>query len=320
MSRIVSSRNIYLDSSNGIKGKGDNFELFLPSMAFTVKDGQYLRFTVQSLLGYKNWTNIHDYNSYFRLKLLKSDGTETLILLNLTHLTHNNVQSLADDFLTVVINAINNQGFPTSNQVNATVNDLNNSRGHNKQIKGSMTVSADNNGVTLTGVKFLFYRVNGIGDNSYFQDVHLILGGRPNTSLNTAINGMYTSINQGTLSISSLFPAQLSTLTHVFLRSSLVTDHFQNHHFDSSKSAHDNYLIESTIMCKAPVHDEFFSFDSYEGHGSGYFVNCASKSITNIIFNLTTDKDQILPQLQDQNIYGGLSCQLVLRCDVIATE
>ena len=114
---------------------------------------------------------------------------------------------------------------------------------------------------------------------------------------------------------------QRTTMSHVYLRSSLITDSYQNHHFDSGASAHDNYLISSTILCKAPIHDEFFSFDDMNSQGTGYLVNVSNKSLTNIRFDLTTDKSTPLPVIDAQQAtIGNCNAQIVIRMDVLQTR
>ena len=47
--QILKSKNIYLDSRSGIKGKGDNFQVYLPGNSFTVKDCVGVSFKSASL-------------------------------------------------------------------------------------------------------------------------------------------------------------------------------------------------------------------------------------------------------------------------------
>jgi len=340
MSTILSSRNLYIDSSFGVKGSPDEFELYLPDSAFTVKDGQYIRFTVQNLLGYKMFPNVNASNKYFVLQLIThipDDPNFGEVVyteqLSLDELSHNNVISLAKDFHNKIKQKLIELDFGNTNSNQTQDNFYMTSEnsfdaGHNNIFKATLGINPKTNGEIIKSIAIFFHRVPG-NTETLLQDTHLLLGGITNNNIDNVHNCMSTSIyvpgnddidnsrfvnlSERRIDIQGFFPMQTKTLTHVYLRSNLVNDSYQNHHFDSSKNIHDNFVTESTILCKAPIHDEFFSFDEYSGHASGYFVNCSSRSITSIRFNLTDDKDRPLPSSPNQ------SCQLVLRCDVIGS-
>ena len=94
---------------------------------------------------------------------------------------------------------------------------------------------------TLTDLKIFFYRISG---TTTLYDTHNLLGGRVNADINGVVEGLNVNLNGQTLSITSFYPMQRTTMSHIYLRSSLITDSYQNHHFDSGASAHDNYIYK----------------------------------------------------------------------------
>ena len=314
MSDVIYTRNLYLDSSSGVKGNGRNFEIYVPSHGFTVKENEYMRFTVQSMLGYKNWTNINESNDRFVLKFT-CNGIQYTDALTLTHYNHPNIKTLADDFANKIsAQILARAGVAVQNPVNGTVSENDTDNPHDKKLSVSMTVPA-----TVTALDVLFYRV--AGDVNNLHDTHLLLGGRVNETTAGAISGLNVALNGQSLAIASFYPMQKTTMTHVYLRSSLTTDNYQNHHFDMGAAKHDNFLIESTVLCKAPIHDEFFSYDDMNSQGTGFLVNAAQKSLTYMQFSLTTDKDLPLPVTDNQQpISGNTSVQICIRMDVLRAQ
>lgn len=313
--KVVATRNLYLSSDSGVRGSGTDFELYLPSHGFTVPDGQFMRFTVQSLVGYKNFTDVNatNCNCYFQTTV---SGTTTQTILALTKTNHPNTKTLAADFATKLKTVIDTDtSTSTTTITNNTVAEDDNTQANDRKMNLSFT----NVPITLTDLKVYFYRV--AGNPQYLYDTHLLLGGKSNDNVLGTIQGLnIQGVGTNTLTVKSFYPLQRTTMSHVYLRSSLITDSYQNHHFDAAASAHDNYLIQSTILCKAPIHREFFAYDDMNSQGTGYLVNVNNKSLTNISFKLTTDKDFDLPIETDQATLGNASVQLVLRMDVLEAE
>ncbi len=359
MSNILQSKNLYIDSSFGVKGTGDDFEIYLPALPFTVGDRQYLRCTVQSMLGYKNFTDVNVHNGVFIYEIYDANGvnffnqtsdSDTVhvggsTLCELPFKNHSNIQTIVKDFGATIISNLTNLGFEVTNKTVVTQSE-NTSDANDKKCNLHFDVKPGTTNFEIAEMKVFFFRAphdktasdpnDALRDDDplletagltwHFNDVHLLMGGKviQVSGYENFINCMDTKVDDITdakrITIKSFYPMQRTTQTHVFLRSSLVNDSFQNHHFDSSHTRHENLITESTILCKAPIHDEFFSYDEYTGHASGYFVNCSSRSVTSIRFKLTDDKDRSIPCIdKHQKLNGNLSCQLVLRFDVIGT-
>jgi len=311
--KTVNTSNIYLSSETGVKGSGTDFEVYLPAHGFTVKDGQFMRLTVQSMLGGKRFTDVNEYNSKFYASVYDSQGDGSYsapVLCELSHTNHRNLESLGLDFGEVLVAKLNEADVT----LGATL------FSNNTEINTGTTKYDSKISVTITLPQYKKVLVTFVRDLTLNEmwDTHLLLGGKANgqtQSMNISdpveVGGGGGVFHQ---TITSHFPAQTHTINHVYLRSSLVTDSHQNHHFDSSNYSHDGHIIGSTIMCKAAVHPGYFSFDDMNSKDTGYSINIGNRSLTYINFKLTTDKDQPLPNADAHFV------ELVLRLDILQEE
>jgi len=333
--KTVHTSNIYLSSDTGVKGTGTDFEVFLPAEGFTVKDGQSMRLTVQSMLGAKRFTDVNEYNNKFYIRKQPSEGADwdAEDVVYLTPTNHPDHHSLAEDFarqitLKCYANAATGTTRANRNVTSDTISGADFAGG--ASFDGKINVDVDIG--TVHAIKVYFRRYFSDQDNT-LVDTHLLLGGSNvdttkhyETDITKVEDGMEISdyadattengveVRGRTVKIKSIFPAVLRTMTHVYLRSSLVTDNHQNHHFDSSKYLYDGHVVGSDIMCKAPIHPDYFSFDDMNSEKTGYLVNIANRSITYLRFVLTTDKDQPLPNA------AAHSVELVLRFDILEQD
>ncbi len=80
MESIVSSRNLYIDSSADV-GSGDNFTLQLGPHQLHAGDGKLLRLTLMSFDMYRNFYGVNVNNSKATLSAVTSGGTSTANLV-----------------------------------------------------------------------------------------------------------------------------------------------------------------------------------------------------------------------------------------------
>ena len=333
---LVSSRNVYLDSTMGVQGNGRDCTVHFPSNAFTVDDGQMMRVTLQSFHQYKQWYNINSTNNTFYTSV---DGGTTKNSVSLESKDYENYTDLAAEFATKVAQCflasyqgtavasltVSGTPFPTGNVLPGNTSN----RVFSCNLLAKDAGGAAVNLSTISGKSnptILFHQYTGNADATLFQDTHELLGGKATRSLDAVpVNGMTIAFGNsaGTndaMSIVGFFPMQRSTIDHVYLRSSLITDNFQNHHFDSANATHDFHLISSDILAKLTVHDEFVSFSDLNSQGSGFFVNLANKQLTNATFRITDDKDRLVPLVgtnESQAVRGNFHFNMVLRFDVL---
>ena len=64
---IVSSRNLFIDSSSNIAGEGDNFVLEMSNHTLSASDGQVLRLTLVNFNMYNNTYEVNDSNNHVKV-------------------------------------------------------------------------------------------------------------------------------------------------------------------------------------------------------------------------------------------------------------
>ena len=68
MAHMISSRNLFIDTSAGLNGsQGDNITLQLGAHSINAASGQQLKLTLSYFSMYKNWYSINSNNSKVRL-------------------------------------------------------------------------------------------------------------------------------------------------------------------------------------------------------------------------------------------------------------
>ena len=330
---VISSRNVYIDSDRGVQGDGKHFTLHFPSNAFTVGDGQMMRVTLQSFSMYKNFYNVNDTNRHFKVVV-----GNTTVAGALTAKDYKDYGAIATDFAEQLRAALHS-AFNTEDSTNyAALSIFANSvepaadvvPGDTSTRKFSVSYIATRNDgsaydmstlFSTSTIKVLFEQDVATGGTS-FQDTHELLGGKVSTP-GATVGGLQIAFqnSSGTndkLVITGYYPMQRSTMEHVYLRSTLITDNYQNHHFDSSLTLHDSHLTSSDILAKLAVYDEFVVYSDMNSSGTGFFVNLPNKSLTSATFRLTDDKDRTLPLVgTDQASLGNVSVNMVLRFDVL---
>ena len=123
---VVSSRNLFIDSSNNIAGEGDNFVLELSGHTLSAGDGQVLRLTLLNFNMYNNTYEVNDSNNQIRV------------------VCESNSQSLDFDFR-----------LPVRNYPNLTTLSREFQHEFKDAIVGQLRVATGNNGLTaeISGIK-----------------------------------------------------------------------------------------------------------------------------------------------------------------------
>ena len=94
---IVSSRNLFIDSSNNISGQGDNFVLELSGHTIFAGDGQILRLTLLNFNMYNNTYEVNDSNNLVKGSINVNSIT-TDFDFRLTVRNYPNLNTLAREF------------------------------------------------------------------------------------------------------------------------------------------------------------------------------------------------------------------------------
>ena len=97
MHEVLSSRNLFLDSSDGV-GQGDNFTLELSQDSITAGDGQQLKLTLMNFNMYTNFYHVNATNNRIVLRTESSAGGVRTTTLTLTPKNYATLGEIALEF------------------------------------------------------------------------------------------------------------------------------------------------------------------------------------------------------------------------------
>ena len=315
----LESRNLFINSSSAVKGDGSQFEIYLPSHDFTIKDGQFMRLSVESILGAKNFTNVNSTNSKLTINLTEDrSGTDHFhsYTFNLTHTNHPNVKTLADYApqqmvyaIQALDTAITSGDMSAISYTNQTVSENDQDVPTDKKLKGTLT----NVPYSITSMNVRFTQETGGQMLGNYNDTHLLLGGRKNVD-----DGLVFVRDGANFSVQSYYPMQLATIHNVYLHTNLTNTNYANKAQEAAYITNlDTHATHSTVIGIATVHDEYYSYSDHTSTTSGYYINLVDRSVSQMKFWLSTHSGVASPVVGDQqNTNGNSSVEIVLRLDV----
>ena len=332
MEKVIESHNIFIDSSCANKesnSRGDSFELHLNTQSIDADRGQFIRLTLNDFTCYKTWTNVNANNSVF---VMSVNGGTTVSKNAITKQNYEVLHDLADEFSSVVSTQLlsdaqaNGSSATTAVVSNLTPDNQSGINGTTDNIVSFKVTFNAPHTLTLADIKIQFFEEEG--------DIYALLGGNriygstPSTENSVVISGTTTEIT-----VQCLYPAQRSTTSHIFLRTSLTTGATetaslsQETNIDNASEA--SY---SNILAKIPVNSEFCNFTANTGRE--YFIDLRQKHLNNIRLYLTDQHNRRIGRRPaqgslktaagydninaiEQSTLGNLSFSCVLRTEVI---
>ena len=342
---IVRSHNILVDTDRGEPSstavKGDKFELDLNSEGIHLDEGQYLRLTLNNFEMYKTWTNVNDNNRLTQLFFGEDVGDPAVteyskVALNLDPKNYEFVNDIAVEF---------------SNKFKAAVDYKYGCTGVISALTPDSTAGI--NGTTDNIISFVYTAPlsaaidllaiygrcpEGVGD------AYALLGcnrGRDTDPDNTKSYDITITTNTPSslvLTVSMYYPAQRSTTSSIYLRTSLNTSASETASLnDPNTPANRSQVIQSNIWAKIPVNSEFCVFNSSTGRE--YFVDVQQKYLSHFRLFLTDEHNRpigrrpvdtqantpnyfyksLTPSLpaNNQSTLGNLNFSCVIRVDII---
>ena len=326
MDKIVSTHNIFIDSAMASKesrSRGDDFEIHLNTQAIDAVPGQFIRLTLNDFSMYKNFSDVNDNNSAFIL----STSQTAAYKLALTKQNYSVLNDLAVDFANILsarllVDAIasNGNGATTvaisaltpdaTTSINGTTDNI---------ISFLLTFSVAH---TLTGVLVQLFEEEG--------DAYALLGGdRLYGSTPSALSSLTVTTTATTIKIECLYPAQRSTTSHLYLRTSLTTGSSETASLSTETDVADrDEVTYSNILGKIPVNTEFCTFAS--NTGKEYYIDLHQKHINYLKLYLTDQHNRRIGRRPAsvmkltatgtglaQSTDGNLSFNAVIRADII---
>jgi hypothetical protein len=340
---IVRSHNILIDTDRGEPSstavKGDKFEIDLNSEGIHLDEGQYIRLTLNNFEMYKTWTNVNDNNRLTELFIGEDVGGQTVYekrLLALDPKNYEFINDIAVEFSNKFKNVIDTE-YGISGVISAVTPDstagLN---GTTDNIISFVYTATLSGAIDLTAI---YGRCpEGIGD------AYALLGcnrGRSSDPDNTKSYDITITTNSASslvLTVSMYYPAQRSTTSSIYLRTSLNTAGAETASLnDPNTPANRSQVIQSNIWAKIPVNSEFCVFNSNTGRE--YFIDVPQKYLSHFRLFLTDEHNRpigrrsvdtqantpnylfkglsISSDANNQSTLGNLNFSCVIRVDII---
>lgn len=331
---LVSSRNLFIDTNRGDKSagtRGDKYEVDLNTEAIHLDEGQFLRLTLNEFNMYKTWTNVNDNNRRFLIHGTHS-GTDFIenvyvdvqnyeVLNDLADNVAEKIQAILDAKSSLTATSITNVKPPTSAGINGTSNNI---------ISFLITYPSN---PSLSNLKITF--------PESFGEAYALLGGNRTTDkTSNAPKGWNVTIGGGSnneITFTGFYPAQRSTTSNIYLRTSLNTKASESASLTSDDpDVQHSAVQQSNILAKIPVNSEFCQFNSNTGRE--YFIDLNQKYLTHFRIYITDEHNRPIgrslgsasntPSLgglgysvgdeeDNQSILGNLNFNCVLRADII---
>jgi hypothetical protein len=331
---LVSSRNLFIDTNRGDKSagtRGDKYEVDLNTEAIHLDEGQFLRLTLKEFNMYKNWTNVNDNNRKFLIHGTQN-GTDFTTNVFLDAQNYEVLTDLADNVAEKI----------------ATILDAETSLTHDTITNVKPPGTAGING---TSDNIISFTINYLSDPSFsnlkitfpetFGEAYALLGGnRASTADNSGIDGWdvtISGISNEIITFTGYYPAQRSTTSNIYLRTSLNTKASESASLTSDiPDVQHSAVQQSNILAKIPVNSEFCQFNSNTGRE--YFIDINQKYLTHFRIYLTDEHNRPIARAlgssantpnfkalsyslgsdgDNQSILGNLNFNCVLRADVL---
>jgi hypothetical protein len=325
--KVLDTHALFIDTSAANKeslSKGDDFQLHLNTQSIDADRGQFIRLTLNEFAMYKTFTNVNNNNSTF--VTVSSEATSKPTLTNQNYDTiHDIATEFANKIGTVIVADSPNpsvNGFVVSNLkpdattgINGTTDNI---------ISFTITTQAAGVDAAHQLTSFLVQFFEEEGDTFALLGGNRIYGSTPSTE-----NSVTTLILTNTIDVVCLYPAQRSTTSHIYLRTSLTTGSSET--ASLSQETNINSAPEmsySSILGRIPVNSEFCIYEP--SHARCYFLDLHQKHLNNIRFFITDHKNRRIGRRPassqtktaagagfDQSTLGNLSFSCVLRVDVV---
>lgn len=323
MTDILDSFNIFVDSQQGLSGKGDDCTIQVGTAGLVLEDGQIFRMYVEQFNMYRDFFNVHGNNALFRLSTTGATLSDTQI----GELVHQNTKTIGDN-VSLFATALSTSALASAIAVGSTATTC------TSTFTPATTVLIDDPGtrqftITLTFdavhtfTKFLVQSYEDDGDHYQMFGGNKITGtaGGNTTTSSYAVSFPTTS----TILIKGYYSCQRSTDAFVYVRCDLPNNSIETSSFSAATTNHISQITASDIVCRVPIDYEFCYFSTNTGHE--FVLNLSNRNINTMRFYLRDSKDRPLARRSGntasdftgagtaQNTTGNLNFTMILRLE-----
>ena len=327
MHEVLSSRNLFLDSSDGV-GSGDNFTLELSQDSITAGDGQQLKLTLMNFNMYTNFYHVNNTNNRIVLRTESVAGGVRTTTISLTPKNYATLGQIALEFgnqLRTAALADAAAAGSTATAGGTTVQGVSTT-----DPQPPTTVSMSDASDRLLAVKINFnqphlltsFRLHCLdADGESFA----LLGGDRITDAASTDSSFTVGTTATELTVEGLYPMQRSTNPQIYLRTTVPSANIEMSSLNS-KGPFVNHTLPSNILGVFQAQNEFIHFDSTNDE---FFMVLKTKQLNHVKIFLTDRKNRPLGRLQGsasltaagpgtaQSTKGNLYFSAILRVDII---
>jgi len=316
MARLVNSRLLFIDSDNGdspLQPDG-SFVINMPSHGLNIKPNQHLRFTLVDFHQYKNFYNINANNNCV---MVSDDNGSTFNEIRLTSKNYSTYEDIFQELGDQII-----AGVASLSGGTATVTTT--SLGANPSSTGDrilrLTINKTTHGITNFIVQTRDYTDPGDRSGDFtidHNDSYALLGGKRVIAPNATQQSFTITIpDADNITITGFFPAQRTTMEHLYIRSDMVNDNYASKSYDANRTDHSIQMTHSDIFGKVAIQNEIISYTELSGIGSGYFADIFRRGLSSIRFRITDHKHRSIPEVAaDQDTLGNNNFTMTLRVE-----
>lgn len=324
MAEVINSFNIFIDSQQGLSGKGDDVTVQVGSAGLVLEDGQIFRINVEQFNMNRVFYNVHGNNALFRIS---STGASLSDDQRIGELAHQNTKTIGDN-VSLFKDALCVTALASAQAVGSTATTCTGT------FTPATTVLMDDPGtrqfsITLTFdaahtfTKFCVQSFVADGDH------YLLFGGNKITNSADTTTSSYavTFPSTTTVLIKGYYTCQRSTDAFVYVRCDLPNNGIETSSFSSATSNFTSQITASDILCRVPIDYEYCYFST--NTGNEFVLNLSNRNINTMRFYLRDSKDRPLGRRSGntssdfsgagtaQNTLGNLNFTMILRIEQV---
>ena len=310
---VVSSRNLFIDSSTNISGEGDNFVLEMSGHTISAGDGQILRLTLVNFNMYNNTYEVNDSNNLVQGSIVVNNTRTINFDFRLPVRNYPNLATMSREFQQKFRDELVSQCRVISgnNNLTAAISGIKNGADPGP-IDGDRIISFK---LTFSGAHSLPNSSLTIILDEDSSDSFILLGGDRSNSTTQRQAFLVTISSTTEITVEGKYPMQQTTSPELFLRVDTPSTNLEMTSLTGLRTS--DHVVTSNILGKFQFQSDFVHYDS---NTNEFFMDLQQKQINHLRFFLTDRKNRRLQQSGPglaQNTLGNMFFSAVVRIDVI---
>lgn len=324
MSEVLNSFNIFIDSQQGLSGKGDDVTVQVGSAGLVLEDGQIFRMYLEQFNMYRDFYNIHGNNALFRISSTGTSGDDNQ---RIGELAHQNTKTIGDN-VSLFRDALCVTALASAQAVGSTATTCTGT------FTPATTVLMDDPGTRQFTITLTFDQVHTftkfcVQSFSNDGDHYMLFGGNKitNTADTTTSSYAVSFPSTTTVLIKGYYACQRSTDAFVYLRCDLPNNGIETSSFSSATSNFTSQITSSDILGRIPIDYEYCYFST--NTGNEFVLNLSNRNINTMRFYLRDSKDRPIGRRSGntasdfsgagtaQNTLGNLNFTMILRIEQV---